>query len=130
MTHTYVISTGVWTASENNGVQPLGVGYSGHGDGLNNPAMQDAHGVGPLPEGFYTIGEPKHPIDHLGPLAMPLIPDAANEMHGRSAFFVHGDNRLANHTASDGCITLRATARSAINASTDKRLHVIAKVTG
>ncbi len=69
----------------------------------NNPLMQDMHGLGPLPQGVYTIS-PAHTIPHLGPCVMALTPDPANEMFGRSGFFVHGDNPAGDHTASDGCI--------------------------
>ena len=32
--------------------------YSGHGPGVNNPDMQAAAGVGPIPVGDYRIGAP------------------------------------------------------------------------
>jgi len=102
----------------------LATGYSGHGDGVNNPAMQNVHDFGPIPQGVYTIGEPLDPPDHLGTLAMPLTPDPANEMFGRSEFFIHGDNAAMNHSASDGCIILDHTARAAIFAGSDRGLTV------
>lgn len=92
----------------------LGLGYAGHGAGLNNHDLQASHGVGPLPVGEYTIGPPKAPPDHLGPLAMPLEPKPGTEMFGRSAIFIHGDNPLMNHTASDGCLVLRHDLRQYI----------------
>lgn len=104
-----------------------GVGYSGHGDGLNNPDWQDRVGVGPIPRGDYTIGPAHSPIDHLGPMAFPLIPDAANEMHGRSGFFMHGDNIAMNHTASNGCVILRPSIRHHISITDDDRLRVVAE---
>lgn len=103
------------------------LGYSGHGEGLNNPAWQDHVGVGPLPVGFYTIGPPHTPIDHLGPLAFPLVPNRSNEMFGRSAFFIHGDNSLLNHSASNGCIILAHGFRTDIGASAVKLLRVVAE---
>ena len=103
-----------------------GVGYSGNTWGLNNPLAQFQVGVGPIPVGLYTIGPPHNPIDHLGPLALPLWPDKANEMHGRSGFFAHGDNRFLNHTGSDGCIVLGHALRVALDQSPDKQLSVIA----
>lgn len=104
----------------------MGYGYSGHGNALNNPAAQDRHGVGPIPIGRYTIGPARKPVDHLGPLAMPLMPDSANEMHGRSALFIHGDNAKLNHSASDGCIILAHGFRQMIDDSTDDQLVVVA----
>lgn len=103
----------------------IGIGYSGHGVGLNNHAMQDQHGVGPIPCGLYTIGDPLDPPDHLGPLAMPLTPDAGNEMFGRSALFIHGDNAHLNHTASDGCLILPHGFRQQIADSDDDQLQVV-----
>lgn len=127
----------------------LGVGYSGHGPGLGNPAMEKVVGVGPIPRGLYRIGAPKSPPDHLGPLAMPLVPIvlvgadgltdvqrrdlgaaiAAGFPYGRSAFFLHGDNALMNHTASDGCIVAGHLIRLTVDAARavgDDVLEVIA----
>jgi hypothetical protein len=90
-------------------------GYSGNGKGLNNPAMQDVHGVGPLPQGDYTI-EPPHDDAKVGPFAMRLVPAATNTMFGRGDFLIHGDNAQENHTASEGCIIMSRDARVAIGA--------------
>jgi len=79
------------------------VGYAGHGPGLNDPAFQNQHDIGPLPQGRYTmtalIDSP-----HTGLATIILDPDPANHMFGRSGFRIHGDNGAANQTASDGCI--------------------------
>lgn len=123
MTWTYSQSTGVL---RNAAGARVATGYSGHGPGLDNPQMQNAKGVGPLPQGSYTIGAPKDPPDHLGVLAMPLTPDAQNVMFGRSAFFIHGDNAAMNFTASDGCIILDHATRQAIHDSADHLLQVVA----
>jgi hypothetical protein len=45
----------------------LGTGYAGHGEGVNNPAMQSIHNTGPLPQGIYTINPPIDTITH-GPM--------------------------------------------------------------
>src|SRR5438874_13781045 len=82
--------TGVYSQSTgelNHDGSRVGSGYSGHGEGLNNPAFQTAHDVGPLPQGMYSIGDPLDPPDHLGPLAMPLS-STSGDMFGRSAFFI------------------------------------------
>ena len=101
----------------------VGTGYSGHGEGLNNPTMCNVHDVGPLPIGKYTIGQPRE--DHqVGLFAMPLTPDPTNEMFGRSAFFIHGDNKSLNHSASDGCIILANPIRRDIANSGDNELIV------
>jgi hypothetical protein len=104
----------------------IGIGYSGHGSGLNNPAAQNQPNIGPIPAGTYTIGAPHTPPDHLGPLALPLYPNPANTMFGRFGFFIHGDNQFGNNTASDGCIIMAHDIRQQIASSDDKTLTVIA----
>lgn len=81
----------------------LCTGYSGFGQGRNNPTLQNVPDVGPLPRGVYTIGSAENGTQ-LGPDALPLMPDAANEMFGRSGFFVHGDSLSHPGCASHGCI--------------------------
>jgi hypothetical protein len=103
----------------------VGSGYSGHGDGFNNPALQTAHDVGPLPQGMYSIGDPVDPPNHLGPLAMPLTP-TSGDMFGRSGFFIHGDNSRHDHSASDGCIILGPAIRQQIADGDDTDLQVVA----
>jgi hypothetical protein len=122
MTWTYAQKTG---ALSRDGVH-IADGYSGNTIGLNNPDMQDAVGVGPVPRGEYTIGPPHQPIDHLGPDALPLYPEPTNDMCGRSGFFIHGDNPRMNHTASNGCIILGPAFRKAMVDSRDTVLVVVA----
>jgi hypothetical protein len=93
----------------------LGTGYSGHGAGVNNPAMQSVHNTGPLPQGTYMINPPVNTAKH-GPFVMWLTPDPANHMFGRSGFGIHADE-IANpgkHLASTGCIVMSKQARVAI----------------
>jgi hypothetical protein len=78
------------------------VGYSGHGEGRNNPAMENIPKTGPIPKGEYTFGLPEEAHSHLGPYAIPIHPKPGNSMLGRSGFFLHGDD--AEHDASEGCI--------------------------
>ncbi|CAF0910061.1 unnamed protein product [Rotaria sordida] len=53
---------------------------------------------GPIPDGDYTFEGPK------GKMKFPLIPDKSNNMHGRDAFQIHGDNGRGDKSASKGCI--------------------------
>jgi hypothetical protein len=95
-------------------------------EGVDNPADESIKDVGPLPEGGYTFGTP---INHskLGPFAIPLIPDASNEMYGRGDFFSHGDLiGAAPHSGSEGCMVTPPVTRHAMWASPDHRLQVIA----
>jgi hypothetical protein len=99
------------------------LGYSG-AYGFGSAEFQQDHNIGPLPQGTYTIGAAQdHPV--LGPLALPLTPDPANEMFGRSGFFIHGDNASHPGHSSDGCIIMGPAQRQAISASGDTELQVV-----
>mgnify|MGYP001594520017 FL=1 len=102
----------------------IGSGYSGTGEGKNNPKGQKLKAVGPIPCGYYTIGTPYDTKTH-GPLVIPLLPDAANEMFGRSAFLIHGDSIKAPGTASHGYIIQGRKVRESVITSNDKRLKVV-----
>lgn len=91
----------------------VGTGYSGHGEGRNNPAMEGVQKVGPIPAGFYRIG-PAYAHPHLGPCVMNLDALPGTETHGRSLFRIHGDN--TNHDASEGCVILGPAIRHQIAA--------------
>lgn len=121
--HIYIQRTGNWY---HNG-ELFFQAYAGHGEGLNNPAMQNVPSTGPLPVGSYTICTPLD-SDHVGKYAMPLQPAAGNNMHGRSAFYLHGDNPLMNRSASNGCIVKSPRiARQKVWESGDHVLHVVAE---
>jgi hypothetical protein len=116
----YSQSTGILKRETGGESTVVGTGYAGGdcGDnpgGVNNPAMQQIHNVGPLPQGLYCIGVP---IDHthLGPCAMPLTPNPSNVMFGRSGFFIHADTIAQNRSASEGCIVMPGPARTQIAA--------------
>lgn len=102
----------------------VNVGYSGHEDGVNNPDKQDLIAVGPIPRGTYTIMVAQtHKT--LGPLAMFLSPDPGNQMHGRSQFWIHGENPAHPGYSSDGCIILNQPTRLKISQSADRKLTVL-----
>lgn len=104
----------------------LGKGVAGQGAGLNNPAMQDVHNIGPLPRGTYSIGTPyTHP--HLGPLTFNLTPDPSNEMFGRSSFRIHGFASVHPELSSEGCITQHHDVRAyvASHLSTQSQVEVV-----
>lgn len=100
----------------------FGIGYAGFGVGKNNPDKESVKNIGPLPKGKYTIGQPYNSAK-TGPFTLPLTPFPENEMYGRSAFQIHGDNGLG--TASHGCIILPRAVREEIHNCTDKILTVI-----
>ncbi len=102
----------------------VGVGYSGRGTGLNNPAEQAVEGVGPIPQGDWAIGSFFDDAGGKGPLVAHVMPMPGTETHGRSGFMIHGDNGAANHTASEGCIILPRGLREQIMGSNDRTLIV------
>jgi hypothetical protein len=101
-----------------------GTGYSGAGDGKNNPARVKDHNVGPIPEGWYQIDAPKDTVTH-GPYVLALEPAPENEMYGRSEFLIHGDSKVKPGTASKGCIILAPKLRVLIWESGDHKLTVV-----
>lgn len=107
-----------WSWSQSEGVlyldgSPVARGYSGRGEGRNNPAMQAVRGVGPVPAGRWRIGAPRT-SSRTGPHVMDLTP-VGHDAEGRSAFQIHGDNAAGD--ASSGCIVLPRAVRERISRS-------------
>jgi hypothetical protein len=99
----------------------IGTGYSGHAEGRNNPDLESAPNIGPIPRGDYEIG-PAHKSERTGPMTMNLTPIGHNAL-GRTDFRMHGDN--TNHDASHGCIIEGPAIRREVDASPDRKLRVI-----
>lgn len=99
-------------------------GYSGHELGKNNPKMEAARGVGPIPRGIWAIGKPRL-SKQVGPVAIPLTPLADTNTFHRSAFFIHGDSIKNPGQASHGCIIMPRVVREEIWASDDHVLTVV-----
>jgi hypothetical protein len=119
--YSYSQATGILTR---NGAT-AGQGYSGHGAGRNNPAMQATRDVGPIPQGQYKIGPPfDTPSTAQGPHVMRLTPVAGTNTFGRDGFLMHGDD--PQHDASEGCIIMPPGVRDAVSASGDTDLTVTA----
>jgi len=118
----------MWQYSQSKGKllynnESIGSGYSGHGQGLNNTKLEMVHNLGPIPRGLWEIGiwfDDKH----LGPCVAALRP-TDQEVFGRGGFFIHGDNKLMNHTASDGCIILSRILREKLRDSKEKYIEVV-----
>lgn len=98
-----------------------GRGYSGRADGRNNPDMEHVRSTGPIPKGKWKIGEA---FDHklLGPCCFRLTP-VGHTAHGRSAFLIHGDNKI--NDASEGCIVAGRTIRHRIRDDKETELDVV-----
>ena len=127
MSWTFEISTGKLYDSKGNCVA---TGYAGGGLGKDpqakdNPDDEALKGIGPLPEGLYTLAKPV-PKSQLGPFAIPLLPDPANQMYGRSGFYCHGDSIENPGCASEGCVIMPRAIREAMWKSNDHELQVVA----
>jgi hypothetical protein len=85
--------------------------------------MQAVRNVGPIPQGRYQIGNPRHTALH-GPRVMDLTP-VGHDALGRNHFLIHGGRRNGvPGNASTGCIILGPDIRNQINASGDRDLIV------
>lgn len=125
----YSQSTGQLAHVESNGNSTnSGSGDSGHGDGVDNPRMQNVPSTGPIPQGTYTIGQQQNNITGRGlilPGSMRLTPAAGNNMYGRGGFLIHGDNSRQDRSASEGCIIVNRNIRNQIGGSNDFVLRVV-----
>jgi hypothetical protein len=119
---TYKQSTGELFAADGTRV---GIGYAGHGEGVNDPAMESIANIGPIPRGRWHIGV-AYSHEHLGPFTMNLTPDPETETYGRTEFRIHGDAITAPGTASHGCIVQDHAVRTLVSQSGDRELEVIA----
>lgn len=99
MTWEYSQSTG--ELKHNGGI--FAHGYSGRGEGKNNPQSENVEDVGPIPKGYYRINGYNN---HKGPLTVILEPIAGTNTYGRSAFRIHGDNSATMGNSSKGCIVI------------------------
>ena len=118
----------MWTYSQTSGELYhdgvlVGTGYSGLGLDKDVTADQAEVGLGPIPQGLWTIG-PRGDSPTLGPCVMPLWPAEGTETFGRSGFFIHGDSREHPGQASHGCIVLDPLTRLKIADSLDTALTV------
>lgn len=118
--HTYSQSTGNWWDEKG---ELLATGYSGHGEGKNNPNLQAIRNVGPIPRGLYTIGQPRDSAN-VGHFALPLTP-VDHDALGRTNFLIHGDSKTSPGAASHGCIILSRSIRMMIHDRNDRILKVI-----
>jgi len=101
----------------------IATGYSGFGEGKNNPSLQDEAFIGPIPRGLYVIGDP-YDSDKVGPFALPLLP-SGHDCCGRDDFLMHGDSIKRPGQASRGCIIQAKHIRLSVYNSKDRMLRVI-----
>jgi hypothetical protein len=122
----YSQTTGSITYYKGDEIIPLGKGWAGNGLGKNNSNMQAVRSVGPLPQGWYSIGEP-HTHPTVGPFAMRLTPEKDTEMFGRDGFLIHGPsmNAAKYGEESRGCIVAMRPVREKIHSLVVHRLEVV-----
>ncbi|MGC2473676.1 MAG: tlde1 domain-containing protein [Candidatus Sulfotelmatobacter sp.] len=122
-----------WTYSQKTGDLEqdgthVATGYSGAGEGKNNPEKQSVPNVGPIPQGDWTVtGPPANTSEH-GPYVLRLNPVAGTETFSRSGFLMHGDSKAHPGCASEGCVILPRTVREQVWTSGDHDLKVVAEI--
>ena len=98
--------------------------WAGRGEGKNNPAWQQIHNMGPLPQNTYSLGEwTVHP--HLGPLVSELTPGPDQEMYGRDGFWIHGPGESNYGQESKGCVVIPRAWRELVRATCEKYIEVV-----
>lgn len=119
MTITYDQKTGQITLRNT----PVGIGYSGHGVGLDNPDLETMANVGPIPRGEWRIMRWDDVHGDKGPIVAVLAP-MHHDAHGRSAFLIHGPHANDKQDSSHGCIVAAKPIREALRASGETKLVV------
>jgi hypothetical protein len=100
----------------------VATGFSGSGEGKNNPFMEQIPFVGPIPQGTYTIGPQMMHWSSLGtkiPASMSLIPKPGTETFNRYGLLIHSGSR------STGCIVFEQHIVDIIANSGDTELRVV-----
>lgn len=119
----------MWIYSQSNGQLwcpqgfKLDTGYSGFGEGKNNPRFEASKNIGPIPRGKWFIGE-MYNSDKVGNYAIRLHPNG-HESLGRYGFLIHGDSISNPGKASRGCIILSRDIRFNIHDNLCDDLMVI-----
>lgn len=119
----------VWTYEQSSGKlyrdrECVAQGYSGHGEGKNNPAAEGVRNTGPIPAGKWKVG-PAYQHPRKGGCVLPLTAALGTSTHGRSGFLIHGDSLVNPGTASEGCIVLPYQARERLSREKVTELHVV-----
>lgn len=109
----YAQSSGTLSLCNGDFACPFAAGYAGRAIGRDNPDMDHVKNIGPLPRGVYSMRVVEHP--RFAAPAIQLV-QTDGEGHGRSGFFIHGDNAKADYSASSGCIVLDKPTRLVVAA--------------
>ena len=103
---TYEQKSGEFAIVNGDWFMPFLVGFAGTGAGRNNPELQYARNVGPLPIGKYRMRVCPHPRFQAPAIRLDAFEE--NDMRGRSGFWIHGGSH------SEGCIVLDRVSRRSI----------------
>ena len=124
----------MFTYKQSNGILAhdavtLGMGYSGFGEGKNNPDFEWEVNVGPIPRGDWTfVGTPFDDDEH-GPFCIHIEPKEGTNTFGRDEFLLHGDSKVHPGMASKGCIIqlhiTRLDVWNIIQQTSDRDLRVV-----
>ena len=122
-----------WTYSQKSGElqqdgKHVAEGYSGTGDGKNNPAMENVPNVGPIPRGDWNVSGPPVDTRTHGPYVLHLEPKPETKTFGRDGFLMHGDSKEHPGTASQGCLIFPRQVREQVWNSGDRDLEVVAEI--
>jgi len=104
--------------------KPVSRGYAGKAHGKNNPALQAAVGIGPIPRGLWRLVAVRNSLN-TGPFTIVLEPAPGTDSLGRTEFRIHGDSVARPGTASRGCIILPRAMREAIWRSGERLIEVV-----
>jgi hypothetical protein len=99
-------------------------GYSGHGEGKNNPALEAWIKIGPIPAGLYRIARW---IDHHPTKGndVAVLAPVGHNARGRSGFLIHGDSKDHPGEASEGCPTINNPYRHQLRESGAEFMEVV-----
>lgn len=102
--YTYVVASAHFygTAFDGSWIDTWNCCCGQSGSCRNNPSCNCQISVGPLPAGWYTLGN-MYTFKGM-PYCYDLYPDSSNYMCGRSGFLIHGGNCGGN--PSEGCIVI------------------------
>ena len=124
MTWRYHQKTGKLEHADSDGdLVYIATGYSGAGEGKNNPALEHMANLGPIPRGRYQISAPRT-SERTGLYVFDLIPDG-HDAYKRTDFQIHCNHKESPGSASTGCIVLGRAIREMISESDDNQLEVV-----
>ena len=107
----YSQSTGHLYLADNQDARTfVAVGYSGAVGHVNRTESEAIVARGPIPRGLWRM-DPPASHQRLGPIAIGLEAADPRIALKRGGYYVHGDNKAGDNSASTGCIVLSRATR-------------------